>query len=147
LKCSFPIVGKIWTTTTQELADRVLKDSETFTIRRDDGRIAGLRPLVANPRIASLQCTLRDDPGEETAGAPPQKKSAPERAQSAEVERCKLLANSAGLNRRCEDRLARLDHGAPALAEELRDFRRIVTEAGRATSTYSTQTDGRHLTE
>jgi len=39
----FPIVGKVWTTTTQELADRILKDSETFTIRRDDGRIAGFQ--------------------------------------------------------------------------------------------------------
>src|SRR5262245_14514528 len=39
----FPIVGRVWTTTTQELADRVLKDGDTFTVRRDDGRIAGLR--------------------------------------------------------------------------------------------------------
>src|SRR5215470_16391384 len=39
----FPIVGKVWTTTTQDLADRVLKDSETFTMRRDDGTIAGFR--------------------------------------------------------------------------------------------------------
>jgi hypothetical protein len=39
----FPIVGKIWTTTTQDLADRVLKDSGTFTIRRDDGTVAGFR--------------------------------------------------------------------------------------------------------
>src|SRR5499427_3779090 len=45
----FPIVGKIWTTTTQDLADRVLKDSETFTIRRDDGTIAGFRWWM--PRI------------------------------------------------------------------------------------------------
>jgi cytochrome P450 PksS len=39
----FPIVGKVWTTTTQDLADRVLKDSETFTLRRDDGSVAGFR--------------------------------------------------------------------------------------------------------
>src|SRR5262245_48762428 len=39
----FPIIGKVWTTTTQDLADRVLKDSETFTMRRDDGNVAGLR--------------------------------------------------------------------------------------------------------
>jgi cytochrome P450 PksS len=39
----FPIVGKIWTTTTQDVADRVLKDSKTFTIRRDDGRVAGFQ--------------------------------------------------------------------------------------------------------
>ncbi len=39
----FPIVGTVWSTTTQELADRVLKDDATFALRRDDGRIAGLR--------------------------------------------------------------------------------------------------------
>jgi cytochrome P450 len=33
----FPIVGRVWTTTTQDLADRVLKDSNTFTLRQDDG--------------------------------------------------------------------------------------------------------------
>jgi cytochrome P450 len=37
-----PIVGRIWITTTLELADQVLKDSETFTLRRD-GKIAGMR--------------------------------------------------------------------------------------------------------
>ena len=39
----FPIVGRVWTTTTQALADQVLKDSETFTIRKDDGTVAGMR--------------------------------------------------------------------------------------------------------
>src|SRR6266852_3168832 len=39
----FPIVGKVWTTTTQDLADRVLKDGETFSLRRDDGRVAGFQ--------------------------------------------------------------------------------------------------------
>src|SRR5258708_6838084 len=39
----FPIVGKVWTTTTQALADQVLKDTDTFTIRRDDGKVAGMR--------------------------------------------------------------------------------------------------------
>src|SRR5258706_2187380 len=39
----FPIVGKVWTTTTQALADQVLKDTETFTIRQDDGTVAGFR--------------------------------------------------------------------------------------------------------
>ena len=38
----FPIVGKTWITTTSELAGHVLKDSETFTTRKD-GRVAGLR--------------------------------------------------------------------------------------------------------
>jgi cytochrome P450 len=38
----FPIIGKTWITTTSELASRVLKDSETFTMRKD-GKVAGLR--------------------------------------------------------------------------------------------------------
>ncbi len=45
----FPMVGKVWTTTTQELADRVLKDSETFTIRSGMGGVAGLQWWM--PRI------------------------------------------------------------------------------------------------
>jgi cytochrome P450 PksS len=39
----FPIIGRVWATTTQALADRVLKDTETFSIRSDDGIVAGLR--------------------------------------------------------------------------------------------------------
>jgi len=38
----FPIVGKIWLTTTCDAAARVLKDSTMFTLRKD-GRPAGLR--------------------------------------------------------------------------------------------------------
>ena len=38
----FPIVGKVWITTTFESTSRMLKDSETFTLRKD-GAIAGLR--------------------------------------------------------------------------------------------------------
>jgi len=30
VEVQFPIVGKVWTTTTQDLADRVLKDSDNF---------------------------------------------------------------------------------------------------------------------
>lgn len=39
----FPIVGRVWITTTHETAARMLKDSETFTLRRDGGAAAGLR--------------------------------------------------------------------------------------------------------
>jgi cytochrome P450 len=42
VRIRFPIVGKVWITTTYELAARVLKDSETFTLRKD-GTVAGLR--------------------------------------------------------------------------------------------------------
>jgi cytochrome P450 PksS len=39
----FPIIGRVWATTNQALADRVLKDTDTFTIRKDDGTVAGMR--------------------------------------------------------------------------------------------------------
>jgi cytochrome P450 PksS len=45
----FPIVGRVWMTTTQEMASRVLKDGRVFTLRRDDGEVAGLRWWM--PRI------------------------------------------------------------------------------------------------
>jgi cytochrome P450 len=43
VEVSFPIVGRVWATTTQALADRVLKDTATFTVRKDDGQVAGMR--------------------------------------------------------------------------------------------------------
>ena len=43
VEVSFPIIGRVWATTTQALADRVLKDTETFTIRKDTGEVAGMR--------------------------------------------------------------------------------------------------------
>jgi cytochrome P450 len=43
VRVRFPIVGQVWTTTTQELAGRVLKDSTSFTLRKEDGALAGLR--------------------------------------------------------------------------------------------------------
>jgi cytochrome P450 len=49
VEVEFPMVGKVWTTTTQDLTDRVLKDSETFTIRSGAGGVAGLQWWM--PRI------------------------------------------------------------------------------------------------
>ena len=43
VEIKFPIVGKVWLTTNYELAGRVLKDSGTFSLRKDGGGIAGLR--------------------------------------------------------------------------------------------------------
>src|SRR4051794_32165719 len=39
----FPLIGKVWATTTQGLADQVLKDTATFTLRREDGNVAGVQ--------------------------------------------------------------------------------------------------------
>jgi len=39
----FPLVGTVWTTTTQDMAKRGVRDSETFTRRKDDGDVVGLQ--------------------------------------------------------------------------------------------------------
>ncbi|MBR0773553.1 cytochrome P450 [Bradyrhizobium diazoefficiens] len=39
----FPLVGEVWITTTHDATARVLKDSATFTLRKEDGDVAGLR--------------------------------------------------------------------------------------------------------
>jgi cytochrome P450 len=44
-----PIIGKVWMTTTYELADLVLKDSETFRLRKKGGSLAGVQWWM--PRI------------------------------------------------------------------------------------------------
>ncbi len=60
----FPIIGKVWATTTQALADQVLKDTATFTMRKEDGEVAGLRwwmPGVVRTLANSM--LSMDDPG------------------------------------------------------------------------------------
>jgi cytochrome P450 len=42
LQVQFPIIGKVWITTTNEVAGRVLKDSETFSLRKADGSLGGI---------------------------------------------------------------------------------------------------------
>jgi cytochrome P450 len=39
----FPLVGTVWTTTTQDLANQVLRDSGTFTVRKGDSDVVGFR--------------------------------------------------------------------------------------------------------
>jgi cytochrome P450 len=43
VKIKFPIIGTVWIMTTYELTARVLKDSKTFTLRKEGGGLAGLR--------------------------------------------------------------------------------------------------------
>jgi cytochrome P450 len=43
VRSRFPIVGPVWVTTTYEAAARVLKDSSTFTLRKEGGTPVGLR--------------------------------------------------------------------------------------------------------
>jgi cytochrome P450 PksS len=49
VEAKLPIIGRLWMATTQEMASRVLKDSRVFTLRKDDGAVAGLRWWM--PRI------------------------------------------------------------------------------------------------
>src|SRR6478672_10769516 len=39
----FPLVGDVWITTTHDATAEVLKDGATFTLRKGDGKLAGLR--------------------------------------------------------------------------------------------------------
>jgi len=39
----FPLVGDVWITTTHDATAQVLKDSTHFTLRKEDGKVAGLR--------------------------------------------------------------------------------------------------------
>ena len=43
VKTRFPIIGNVWITTTYDLTACVLKDSDTFTLRKEGGGLAGLR--------------------------------------------------------------------------------------------------------
>jgi cytochrome P450 len=43
----FPLVGTVWTTTTQDLANQVLRDTKTFTLRKD-GAVAGIQWWMPN---------------------------------------------------------------------------------------------------
>jgi len=58
----FPIVGNVWITTTHELASRMLKDNQTFTLRKD-GNVAGMRWWMPGPirSIADNMLTM-DEP-------------------------------------------------------------------------------------
>jgi cytochrome P450 PksS len=49
VEVGFPMIGRVWVTTTQEMAARVLKDGKLFTMRKDDGAIAAKRWWM--PRI------------------------------------------------------------------------------------------------
>ena len=62
VEVQFPMVGKVWTTTTQDLADRVLKDGETFTIRDGIGGVAGLQWIPRIVRTLANHMLSKDEP-------------------------------------------------------------------------------------
>jgi|SRR5215207_10398267 len=58
----FPILGRVWIPTTSDLAARVLKDSETFTMRKN-GAVAGLRWwMPAWVRALAVSMLSMDEP-------------------------------------------------------------------------------------
>ena len=58
----FPIIGKVWITTTQEAAGRMLKDNETFTLRKD-GKVAGMRWWMPSLfRVVASNMLTNDEP-------------------------------------------------------------------------------------
>ena len=57
VEIKFPIVGKVWITTTYELAAQVLKDSDTFTMRKEGGGLAGVRWWMP-PFITALATSM-----------------------------------------------------------------------------------------
>jgi cytochrome P450 len=59
----FPIVGDVWITTTHEATAQVLKDGTNFTLRKEDGDVAGLRWWMPNyvRTIANNMLTM-DEP-------------------------------------------------------------------------------------
>ncbi|MCK1551905.1 MULTISPECIES: cytochrome P450 [unclassified Bradyrhizobium] len=59
----FPLVGDVWITTTHEATAQVLKDGTDFTLRKEDGDVAGLRWWMPNyvRTIANNMLTM-DEP-------------------------------------------------------------------------------------
>jgi cytochrome P450 len=63
VEVKLPLFGRVWMATTQEAASRVLKDSTTFSLRKPDGNVAGIRwwmPRVVRT-LASNMLTV-DEP-------------------------------------------------------------------------------------
>ena len=62
----FPMVGRVWITTTHDAAARVLKDDSIFTLRKEDGAIAGLRwwmPAFVSTLASNMLGTDEPDHG------------------------------------------------------------------------------------
>ena len=66
VQAKIPMVGRVWMTTTQETAARVLKDSDVFTVRKDDGAVAGLRWWMPGVFRAFTQNMLSTDEPDHT---------------------------------------------------------------------------------
>jgi hypothetical protein len=54
VRTKFPIIGTVWITTTYELTARVLKDSETFTLRKER-HVRSSSAILQQPHFRSPQ--------------------------------------------------------------------------------------------
>lgn len=62
VRVHFPLIGRVWITTTQETTSRVLKDSATFTLRKDK-KLAGMPWWVRGSiRLVADNMLTRDEP-------------------------------------------------------------------------------------
>src|SRR6516162_7260023 len=66
VEARLPIFGRVWMTTTQEMGSRVLKDNRVFTLRKDDGTVAGLRWWMPNILRAFAKSMLSVDEPDHT---------------------------------------------------------------------------------
>jgi cytochrome P450 PksS len=57
VKTSFPLFGRVWVTTTYEATARVLKESATFSLRKESGQVAGWRWWMP-PTLARLATSM-----------------------------------------------------------------------------------------
>jgi cytochrome P450 PksS len=66
VEARFPIVGQVWVTTTHEATAQVLKDSATFTLRKADGTVAGMRWWIPKTVVALANNMLTMDEPDHT---------------------------------------------------------------------------------
>lgn len=77
VKVRFPIIGTVWMTTTQEMAGRVLKDSATFTLRKEGGALAGMRWWMPGMlRVLATNMLTMDSPTTRACAASSMRRSA-----------------------------------------------------------------------
>jgi len=63
VEVKLPMIGQVWTTTTQETASRVLKDNHVFTLRKEDGAVAGMRWWMPSIfRVFAKNMLIVDEP-------------------------------------------------------------------------------------
>lgn len=63
VEVKLPIIGRVWVTTTQAAFGAVLKDTETFALRKGDGRVTGLQWWMPKAiKLLSNNMLTMDDP-------------------------------------------------------------------------------------